>query len=131
MRQLVKKIANLIRKQRGSSMPETLVGMGILGIVGVCFLTSLTTGIHAVGTVDAQATAQLLAQVQMEDTKNQDYLVAPTTYPTTVNAPDGYSVTVAALSLPDADDDIQKIEVTVRHEGRVLIVLEDYKVNLL
>ena len=129
MNQLAKRITNLIRGQRGESLIETLVGVGILGAIGVCLLTSLTTGMNAVGIVDEQSTAQHLAQVQLEDTKSHSYIVAPATYPTTVTPPDSYSVSVEAQPLPGAGDDIQKIVVTVSREGRALLIAEDFKVN--
>ncbi len=127
---LTKKLSNPIRGQQGTSLAETLVGIGILGAIGVTFLTSLTTGINTVGMVDEQTTAQSMAQAQLEDTKSSVYLIAPTAYPTTTITPPGdYSVSVEALPLPDTDDDIQKIKVTVSRNGKTVLVLEDYKVN--
>jgi len=118
-----------VSNQKGSLLIEALIAIALFAIIGSVFLSALSTGFIALGLTDEQVTAQVLARTQLEDTKSQPYVTAPTTYPTTVTPPDGYSVSVEALPIPDADDSIQKIKVTVSRDGYVLLEVEDYKVN--
>ena len=129
MNRLSRKMINLVRERKGTTLVETLAGLAILGTIGSTFLGSITTGMMGTRLVEEKTTAQVVAQAQLEDTKNADYLVAPATYPTTVTPPSGYSVSVDAEPLPDGDDDIQNITITVRRQDQVLLVVEDYKVN--
>jgi len=126
---LRRKMINLIRERKGTTLLEALVGMAILGAIGVAFMSSVTTGMTGTRLVEQKTTAQIVAQAQLEETKNADYLVAPATYPTTVTPPSGYSVSIEAAPLPGGDDNIQNIKITVRQQDRVLLVMEDYKVN--
>lgn len=116
------------RDQRGLGLVETLVAVAILGTSVVAFVVALSTGSIAVGQQNEEVVAQGLAQAQLEDTKSQVYDTEASTYPTIV-APDGYTVSVAVSSVPDTDDDIQKITVDILHGGESIITVEDYKVN--
>ena len=129
MNRLSRKMINLVRERKGATLIETLAGLAILGTIGVAFMSSMTTGMMGTRLVEEKTTAQVVAQAQLEDTKNADYLVAPVTYPSTVTPPSGYSVSVEAEPLPDGDDNIQNITITVWRKDQVLLVVEDYKVN--
>lgn len=129
MNRLSRKVINLVRERQGTTLIEILAGLAILGTIGGAFMSSTTTGMMGTRLVEEKTTAQIVAQAQLEDTKNADYLVAPATYPTTVTPPSGYSVSVDAEPLPYGDDDIQNITITVRRQDQVLLVVEDYKVN--
>ena len=115
--------------QRGNSLVETLVALGLLGGIGISFLTALASGSTSANITGGQATARNLAQVQLEDTKRLAYVTAPTTYPTTVPPPKGYSVSCEALAIPDTNDDVQRLRVTVYRGEDILLVAENLKVN--
>ena len=114
--------------QRGIGLAETLAAVAILGTAVVAFATGLATGSIAVGEHDGQATAQGLAQSQMEYTKSYAYNPGAATYPL-LAAPEGYSVNVSVGAAPGGDTDIQKVTVTVSRGGEEIIKVEDYKVN--
>jgi type II secretory pathway pseudopilin PulG len=124
----MKQIVRLLRGQRGIGLAETLVAIAILGTAVVAFATGLGAGSIAVGEHDDQATAQGLAQSQMEYTKSYAYNPGAATYPL-LNAPEGYSLNVSASAASGGDTDIQKITVTVSREGEEIVRVEDYKVN--
>lgn len=114
--------------ERGASLVESLVAVALLGTVIISLLVALSTGAIAVGTVDERVTAENLARSQMEYTKQSPYTPAPFDY-STITPPAGYSITAQATSIPDTDDKIQKIRVTIYRDGEALLVLEDFKVN--
>jgi len=114
--------------QGGLGLVETLVAVAILGTAVVAFATALSAGSIAVGENDREALAQGLAQSQLEYTKSCAYGPGAVTYPL-LDAPADYSVSVAVDAVPNADADIQKIIVTVDHDGQEIIKVEDYKVN--
>ena len=93
----------LAGNESGTTFVETLVALTILGIVAVAFLSGLATTSKAVIIVDKQATAENLAQSQMEWVKNADFVYEATEYsPALVpNNEDytGYSVTITAEPL--------------------------------
>ena len=116
------------REQEGLGLVETLVAVAILGTSVVAFVTALSAGSIAVGEHDREAVAQGLAQSQLEYTKSYTYNPGAATYPL-VAAPEGYTLSVGVSYVPYTDTDIQKITVTVNHDGEEIIQVEDYKVN--
>lgn len=122
--------------QAGVSLIETVVALGLLGIISVTFLTGVTVTSRAAFITDEQATTESLAISQMEWALNPittPYTVSATGY-TAAPIPSGidyanYSVNITAGSVPTADVNIQKITVTVRHSDKQVITLESYKVN--
>jgi len=120
-------------RESGATLMETVVALAILGVIAVTFLSGLATSSKAAFIADEQATAESLAQSQMEWAQNTDYVYGATQYsPTPI--PSGkdyikYSATIAAEPLHDPDDGIQKITVTVKHSGEGVIKLEGYKVD--
>lgn len=121
-------IAGPTRDERGLGLVETLVAVAILGTSVVAFVTALSAGSIAVGEHDREAVAQGLAQSQLEYTKSYTYNPGAATYPL-VAVPEGYTLSVGVSYVPYTDTDIQKITVTVNHDGEEMIQVEDYKVN--
>lgn len=116
------------RNQGGVGLVETLVAVAVLGTAVVAFAVALSAGSIAVGEHDGQATAQGLAQSQLEYSKSAAYVPGAVSYPL-LNAPEGYGLTVGVIEVPGADGDIQKIAVTVSRDGETIIRVEGYKVN--
>lgn len=117
----------------GLALIETLVALAILGIIAAAFLGGLATASKATFIADEGTTAQSLAQSQMEYAKTLDYVYSATEYPP-APIPGGedyadYSATIDAEPLHDPDQGLQKITVTIEHQGKQVITLESYKVD--
>lgn len=93
------------------------------------FLAAFSTGSLAVEKAEKRDTADNLARSQLEYAKSQAYAVAPATYDAISPVPTGYFISSDATPIDGRGINIQKITVTVQHEGKVLVVLEDFKVN--
>ena len=141
----------MIRNERGFSLIEVVIALLLLGIISVALLGGLATASIALVIADERATAESLARSQMEYVKNQDYITAPdggeVTYAKITEIPDGYTImsvnragdTVDDIigvpwdsqnNLPvDTDAGLQRIELAIKHNGKEIITLEDYKVD--
>ena len=127
--------------EKGLTLIETLVALAILGAVAVVFITSLTTSIQTAAVSQERVVAESLAKSTMEFIKNSeyDYTNDPPDYMVDPNLaiPAGYSIPdpVTAERLDpdedglDDDDGIQKITVTIIHNGDTVLTLENYKVD--
>ena len=122
-----------ICRESGVTLLETVVALAILGTIAVTFLGGLVTTSKAAFTVDERATAESLAQSQMEWAQNANYTDNATQY-SLAPIPTGtdyinYSANITAEPLNTPDDGIQKITVTVRRSGKQVFTLESYKVE--
>jgi prepilin-type N-terminal cleavage/methylation domain-containing protein len=113
-------------KEKGVTLIETLVALALLGIIGVGFLSGLSTVSKALSITDEQATAKNLAESQMEILKRESYdlLYTPAPIPSEYV---GYSAEIDTELLRDSN--IQKIAVIIKHNGEEVTTLEGYKVN--
>lgn len=144
-----------LRKQRGFGLVEVIIALGLLGIIGIAFLSALATSSNAIIISDKRATAESLARSEMEYVKSQEYSSALWSYklpsgtsptgqfpewwdPGSHTLPDGYenyTATVEAEWLDPMedgdgnDDGLQKITITVTFipEEKTVITLEGYK----
>ncbi len=127
---------SLMKKEKGFTLIEVLVALLILAIIGTGFLMALTIASKAIIIADERTTAESLARSQMEYVKDLDYAVLYSEPPIPSEYTDaGYSATIDVESLPDPENPgsnlvgIQKITVTVYHDGNEVLTLEDYKVD--
>ncbi len=91
-------------------------------------MVALSTTSIASGVIQVQANAENLARNEMEYVKSLPYQVAPTTYPT-LPAPANYSLTAEAFPVAGADNQVQRVVVTVSRGGESVLVLEGLKMN--
>ena len=129
--------------ETGVSLVETLVALAILGLIAVAFLSGLTTAARATLIADEQATAESLARAHMEHVKSQDYIdyadLDHEEYEGLELEPAlaSYSVEITAVPidpdtgqpLPSGDEGIQKITVTVNRNNKLVLTVDDYKVD--
>jgi prepilin-type N-terminal cleavage/methylation domain-containing protein len=127
-----------MKKERGFTFIEVVIALGVLGMIAVGFLSGLGTASKGLLIADERETANNLAEAQIENVKNQAYddINDPPQYSLMAGIPDSYSIDqpLAYRMDPDLDgleddDGIQRITVTVRHNGKEVLTLEDYKVN--
>ena len=117
----------LMKSEKGFTLIEVLVALGLLGIIAVVFLTGISISSKAVLIANERTMAESLARSQMEYVKEQPYdAVDP--YLILSDVPAGYSV---AVTVGQLDVGLQKITVAVSHPGEPepILALEDYKVN--
>ena len=130
----------LLKCQRGVSLVESLVAVAILGVSLIAIPPALSTGALAVSAIDQEAVAQSLAQSQLAHTKSYPYDPEAVSYPSVgtydathnpnpLTIPEGYSITVGVSSIPDTDDDIQKVTVTIFRDGESVLEIADFKAN--
>ena len=110
----------------GFILVETLMATLLLGTVVLVFLTALATGSRSVEVTNTSIELSRLAQSQMEVTLSGPYLVAPVTYPS-IPAPSAYAVTAVAEAIQGTAPDIQRVIVSVYHDGELRRTLEAFK----
>jgi len=130
---------------RGLTLIEILVAMGILAAVAVVFMVGMSTSFTSVMVSQESVASESLAKSELEYVKSAAYHSAnitwsyqlpsdPPSWDLTHALPDGYggySVQVDAEKFPDhpSDDGIQKITVTVTLNGETAFILVGYNVE--
>jgi len=117
-----------MKNEKGFTLIEVLVALGLLGVFAAVFLTGIATSSKAILIANERTTAESLARSQMEYVKELDYINGATTYdPAQIPAEHvGFSATIDVVELVAG---LQKITVTINYYGEVVITLEDYKVD--
>ena len=123
-----------MKGEKGFSLIETIVAMGLLGIVSAVFLGSIGTAAKATMINDEQVTAEILARNQIEYIKSCQYDPYATEYlrdPTLLDdIPSGWSMeNPTAEALHGTEDGIQKVTINVQYHGRTMLSAFMYKVD--
>ena len=139
----------LLGRERGFTLVETLVGMAVLGLIGVGFMSALASTFRATDINDEKVIAENLIRTQLEYLRSQTYCTpestpyviptdgtcgAYTVPPTGVTPPAGYSLNVEldtyccdSLSNPYPIDELQQITATVYRDGKLVSQVSDLK----
>ncbi len=118
----------MIKNEKGFSLIEVIIALALLGIIAVAVLGGLATASNTLAIADERTTAESLARSQMEYAKNQTY-AASYTAPIPQDYVDaGYSATIVVNPVTGKGG-LQKITITIEHQGRQVITLEGYKAN--
>lgn len=119
-----------ISKNKGISLAETVVALGVMGMIGTGFLTALYAISSDAGIYDQRTTASILAQSQMERIKAMEYDPAapgsPDSYPVAVALPVGYTITISEVEVESGK---QEVTVRVTRGGRPAIRLTEMKTD--
>ena len=129
----------LLRGQRGVSLIEVLVAVAILGLISTAYLSALVSSSKTQNVDQTLASAMHFAESQMEYVMKRPYAVS---YPPDIKTAEisskypGYSVAISANEVNPGDASLQRICVTVSHDGRPIIMsvsddctLASYKVQ--
>ena len=115
------------RGQRGITLVQTLVALGIFAFIGVAFISGLATAFRSQDINREQVTAENLVRAALEEIRFLSYQAS---YTPTVTAPTGYSISVTTTDYctpepctPDAN--IQKNVVTISRDGETMVTVED------
>ena len=130
------------REQRGYTVIETLIAVGILGLIAPAVLLALSTFSHATRTHDQKSQATALARSQLETIEASPYLDCDPSpcYPTLTNLPYQYAITtdVEILDSPTCQADgncntLQQVTVAVSRPtssgSRTVLRVSAYKVR--
>ncbi len=122
------------RAERGFTLIEVLVALGIFGFVGVGILAGLATGFRAQDSNRIHTIGENLVRAVLEEIRKADYDDDDDYSPFVAPVPSGYSftATAAAFCAPEPctpDNNLQKITVTTFRGGKAILTVEDLKVR--
>jgi type II secretory pathway pseudopilin PulG len=125
------------RVQRGITLIDTVVALGILGLVGVAFLSALVTTSRAVMMNQEDVIVESVAKSQVEHIKAQDYIPVDDYIPETycyekiVDIPTGYDVEIIppqTIVAPDLGPfELQIVTVVVKRNGEGVFTMSMYR----
>ena len=134
-----------MRGQKGFLLIDVLVGLAIVGVITVAFLSGLTTTLKGVSLSQERVSVESLVKSQIEYIKTQAYVAVADYRPDEegkryelINIlPDlaaaGYSVEVIVIPptiLSEAGGyELQKITVAVKRDGKAELVVSIYRVS--
>ena len=130
----------MLSTESGSTLVGELVALGILGMALAVLLSAICTSMMGTAIVEQRVVAENLARTQLEAIKAAGYQEDPAAIPyPTIPVADTYSLTVAVThwisptgpftDAQPSDCGMQRITVTVNHNGEPVSRLEGFKVD--
>lgn len=137
-----------MKSEKGFTLIETLIALGLLGIVSVGLLSGLATTFRAGWVSQERVIAESLAKSQWEHIMAQDYILTADYNPDDpencyqlIDIPDelvvkGYTIeinTPQVIISPGEDSyfELQSITVMINREEKLLLMMSDYRVGRL
>lgn len=117
-----------MRGEKGFSLIETTIGLVVFALIGIAIAAGLVVTERANMTNSNLTQAESLARSQMEYIQSQPYSSLGN-YSVIPDIPAGFSFGTATPMVSPAGTGLQKITVSVKHDGNTLFILEDYKVD--
>lgn len=135
-----------MRGQKGFLLIDVLVGLAIVGVITVAFLSGLTTTLKGVSLSQERVSVESLVKSQIEYIKTQAYVAVGDYSPDdpdhryeVIVPPDlaaaGYSVELIDMNPPETilseagGYELQKITVAVKRDGKAELVVSIYRVS--
>jgi len=131
--------------QKGVMLLEILVGLAILGVIAVAYISGMTSTFNAIGISQERVAAESLAKSQIEYFKVQDYVMVAdynpndpaNRYELITIPPDlaaaGYSVNISTpaviISKGEGAFELQKVNVTVNRHDKRKLMISSYKIS--
>ena len=119
-----------LKNERGFTLLEVIVALGIFGVVGVAFIAALSSSFQTQDITKEQVQGENLVRSALEEIR---FLPYQATYTPSVPVPTQYALTVTttqyvdALGTPYPLTEIQKNTATASRDGRALVTVEDLK----
>lgn len=118
--------------QRGYTLVEVIVAVAIVGVIGVAFLSALTSGYLALVLADENTVAESLTRTEFERVRQMPYELTTDYERLEPAPPPGYQVQVYVDFYPDdaeVDSGIKVVMVEVFHQGESVLTTGSYKVD--
>ena len=91
-----------LAQERGFTMLEVIIALGILGFVGVAFLAAVGTSSRSTSILDEAARSEVLARQQIDEIKGLSYATSYPT-PTPGGLPAGYAISITTTTKDDTN----------------------------
>jgi len=118
--------------EKGFALLETIVAIAFLGFVAVAFLGGLGTSTKATMTMGERAIAETLARSELEYVRNCTYQYDTEEYEVNpmLSIPESWNITSPVVEpVHETDDGLQKVTVSVEHNGKTVLSLFTYKAD--
>lgn len=121
-------LRRLARGQRGGLLAETVLALGLFGVLGVAVLGGVQTSHIGKRQFEVQSTAENIVRNQLESVFEQNYKPPGETYDA-VTAQSGYSVDADSLTYDAVSTDVSIVRITVYYDGQPVKVFETVRTN--
>lgn len=125
----------LIRSEKGLTLIELIIALGLLGVLVIAFLGAMAGASKAMFLADERTTAESIARAEMEYVKNLEYEHnSPQSYEKINQSVAGFSDYTITTGITELSLQLQKVSITVLHNGNPVytsgnFTLEGYKVD--
>ena len=129
---MLRRLGAIVRRaERGFTLIEVLVALGIFGFVGLGIMGGLATGLRAQDSNRVHTIGENLVRAVLEDIRSQPY---EDSYTVAAPVPSGFSFSVTTDPYPCAPEpctelNLQKNTVTTFRGGKAILTVEDLKVR--